>query len=150
MPIKSDLEQGMKDALKAHDEDKKRVYRMALASIKFFEKEHGKAIDENEATTIIQKEIKIRNETLEEAKKAARAEMIFEIEKEILLLESFLPKQLSSDELKEIVSAAIREINAKNAADMGKVMKAVLPKIKGRAANDAVSKTVKELLLTNE
>jgi hypothetical protein len=150
MPIKFDLEQGVKDAMKAHDEDKKRVFRMALASIKFFEKEHGKTLDENEATVIIQKEIKIRKETLEEAKKAARTEMISEVEKEILLLESFLPKQLSSDELKKIVSAAILEVNAKNAADMGKVMKVVLPQVNGRAANDAVSKTVKELLFANE
>ena len=76
--------------------------------------------------------------------------MIANAEEEISLLEAFLPKQLSAEELKAIVLDAIRENNAQSIADMGKVMKSVLEKAKGKAPNDVVSKTVKECLLKND
>ncbi len=150
MGIKADLETAVKDAMRSHDEDRKRVYRLALAAINFSEKNLGKALDEDEVTAIIQKEIKIRNETLVEAKKADRTKMAAEVENEIVLLESFLPQQLTDEELRGLVHDAIRELNAQSIADMGKVMKSVLQQAKGRAPNDQVSKLVKELLLKNE
>ena len=150
MSIKSDMEQGLKDAMKSHDEDRKRVFRMALSSIKFIEKNENKELDEQELIAVLQKEIKIRNETMQEALKSNREDMVSELKNEIILLESFLPKQLSLDDLRKIISAAILETQAKTAADMGKVMKIVLPKVKGRAANDTVSKLVKDLLASND
>lgn len=150
MSIKSDMEQGLKDAMKSHDEDRKRVFRMALSSIKFIEKNENKELDEQELIAVLQKEIKIRNETMQEALKSNREDMVSELKNEIILLESFLPKQLSLDDLQKIISAAILEAQAKTAADMGKVMKIVLPKVKGRAANDTVSKLVKDLLASND
>ena len=150
MSIKADLEQGLKDAMKSHDEDRKRVFRMALSSIKFIEKNENKELDDQELTAILQKEIKIRNETMQEALKSDREEMVSLLKNEIVILEGFLPKQLSVDDLQEIVKSAILEAQAKNAADMGKVMKIVLPKVKGRAANDTVSKLVKDLLASND
>ncbi len=150
MSIKSDLEQGLKDAMKSHDEDRKRVYRMALSSIKFIEKNENKELDDQGLIAVLQKEIKIRNETLQEAVKSGRESMVSEIKNEISLLENFLPKQLSLDEIKEIIISAISEVQAMSAADMGKVIKTVLPKVKGRAANDVVSKLIKDLLSSNE
>ena len=132
--------------MKAHDEDGKRVYRMILSSIKFAEKTAGKELDDNEVVQILQKELKIRKETLAEAEKAGRAESAEEAAKDIAAIEPFLPKQLSPDELKAIIQQVITETGAQSAADMGKVMKAVMPKVKGLAANDMISKTVKELL----
>lgn len=132
--------------MRAHDEDGKRVYRMVLASVKFAEKEAQKELEENEVISILQKEMKIRRESLAESLKAGREEAAAEAQKDIEALEVLLPKQLSIDELKAIVQQVIDEVGAKTAADMGKVMKAVMPKVKGLAANDVISKTVKELL----
>lgn len=146
MSIKENINEKLKDAMKTHDEDGKRVYRMILSSIKFAEKTSGKELDDGEITQILQKELKIRKESLSEAQKADRKESIIEAEKDIMAIEPLLPKQMTQDEVKEIVSAAIRETGASSSADMGKVMKVVMPKLKGMAANDVISKTVKDLL----
>ena len=146
MTIKDNINEKLKEAMKKHDEDGKRVYRMILSSIKFAEKTSGKELEDSEVTQILQKELKIRKESLTEAEKAGREEAAAEAKKDIELIEPFLPKQMTQDELKTIIQTVINEINASSPADMGKVMKAVMPKVKGLAANDLISKTVKELL----
>ncbi len=146
MTIKQQLEENLKEAMKSQDEDRKRVYRVVLASIRYLEKERGKPLDYPATIEVLQKEIKIRREMIEDALKAERSESIEEKKNEISLIETFLPKQLSEDEIKEIVQKAIAEVGAVGPADMGKVMKAVLPQVKGLAPNDQVSKTVRELL----
>lgn len=146
MTIREELNQALKDAMKAQDEDRKRVCRMALSSIKYIEKDKKRELDEGELLDVIQKEIKIRKETLLDAEKADRPETIETVKNDIKILEEFLPKQLSLEELREIVKSAIEKAEAKSPSDMGKVMKLVMPEVKGKAANDVVSKTVKELL----
>ena len=146
MSIKETINDKLKDAMRNHDEDGKRVYRMILASVKFAEKTEGKELADNDVVQILQKELKIRKESLAEAQKAGRETAAAEAEKDIAAIEPLLPKQLGPDELKEIIGQTIAEIGASSAADMGKVMKAVMPKLKGLAPNDLISKTVKELL----
>ena len=146
MTIKETLNEKLKEAMKNHDEDGKRVYRMVLSSVKFAEKTSGKELDDSEVTIILQKELKIRKESLAEAQKAGREEAAAEAQKDIDAIEPLLPKQMSEDDLKAAIQAAIDEIGATSPADMGKVMKAVMPKLKGLATNDVISKTVKELL----
>lgn len=146
MTIKDNINEKLKEAMKKHDEDGKRVYRMILSSIKFAEKTSGKEMEDSEITQILQKELKIRKESLAEAEKAGREEAAAEAKKDIELIEPFLPKQMTEDELKTVIQTIIKEIGASSAADMGKVMKAVMPKVKGLAANDLISKSVKELL----
>ncbi len=146
MSIKDNINEKLKEAMKNHDEDGKRVYRMILSSVKFAEKTTGKELDDSEVTGILQKELKIRKESLSEAEKGGREEAAAEAKKDIELIEPFLPKQMTEDELKAIVQSVIAEIGASTPADMGKVMKAVMPKVKGLAPNDMISKTVKQLL----
>lgn len=146
MTLKETLNNRLKDAMRASDEDGKRIYRMALSSIKYVEKEQGKELNEDDTLQIIQKEIKIRRESLNEALKSGREAAVAEAQKDIEVLETLLPKQMSPDEVKDVVSAAIEEIGASVPADMGKVMKAVMPKLKGLADSSLISKTVKELL----
>ena len=146
MSIKDTLNENLKEAMKAHDEDGKRVYRMVLPALKFAEKTSGKELEESEAIAILQKELKIRRESLDEAVKAGREEAAEEARKDIAAIEPLLPKQLSAEELRQIISEAIAEVGASAPSDMGKVMKAVMPKVKGLADNGLVSKTVKELL----
>jgi uncharacterized protein YqeY len=103
-------------------------------------------LDEMAITALIQKEVKNRREALEEAKKANRDDLVAANEAEIKVLEEFLPKAMSADELRALVQAAITETGAAAPSDMGKVMKVVMPKVAGRAPNDAISSMVKELL----
>ena len=136
----------MKDAMKSGDEVRKRTTRMALANIKQVEVDKRTALDDAAVISLLQKEIKNRREAVEEAKKANRADLIADNEAEIKVIESFLPKAMPAEELSTLAQAAIAEVGAASPADMGKVMKALLPKVAGRAAGDQVSAVVKELL----
>ncbi len=146
MSIKTQLNDSLKDAMKSGDEVRKRTVRMALASIKQVEVDKRVELDDAAVTGILQKEVKNRRESLEEARKANRADLIEANEAEIRVLETFLPKAMPAEELRAIVQAAISETGASTPADMGRVMKAVMPKVAGRAPNDMVSATVRELL----
>jgi hypothetical protein len=146
MSIKDNINEKLKEAMKLHDEDGKRVYRMILSSVKFAEKTSGKELADKEVVEILQKELKIRKETLAEAQKAGREESIAEAEKDIQAIEPLLPKQMTEEEVRAVIQRIIEEVGAVSAADMGKVMKAAMPELKGLAPNDMISKIVKESL----
>lgn len=146
METKAKLNESMKESMKSGDELRKRTIRMVLAAIKQVEVDKRTDLDEMAVTALIQKEVKNRREALEEAKKANRSDLIADNESEIKVLEEFLPKAMSADELRALVQAAITETGAAAPSDMGKVMKIVMPKVAGRAPNDAISSMVKELL----
>ena len=153
MNIKTQLNDSLKDAMKSGDEIRKRTVRMVLAAVKQAEVDKrnnpaGKRaeIDDLAVISLIQKEVKNRRESLEEAKKMDRADLIADNEAEIKVLEVFLPKAMPAEELRAIVQAAITETGAASPADMGKVMKVVMGKVAGRAPNDMISAAVRELL----
>ena len=146
MTIKTQLNESMKDAMKSGDEVRKRTVRMALAAVKQVEVDKRIELDDMAIMALLQKEVKNRRESLEEARKANRADLIADNEAEIKVLEVFLPKAMPAEELRAFVQAAITETGAAGPADMGKVMKTVMPKVAGRAHNDAVSAAVRELL----
>ncbi len=136
----------MKEAMKSGDEVRKRTVRMALAAVKQAEVDKRVELDDAAVMNLLQKEMKNRREAIEEAKKANRADLIADNEAEIKVLEVFLPKAMPAEELSALVQTAIAETGAAGPGDMGKVMKAVMPKVAGRAPNDMVSAAVKELL----
>lgn len=146
MGIKQDIEAALKDAMRAGDEARKRTYRLILSSVKLAEIESGRALDDASLLAVIQKEIKIRRETIDGAQQANRSDLIEQTNEELAILEGFLPKQLSDNELTELVRVAIQETGAISPADTGKVMKALMPKIQGRAPGDRVSQVVRTLL----
>ena len=146
MTIKAQLNDSMKDAMKSGDEVRKRTVRMALAAVKQVEVDKRTELDDIAVMGLLQKEIKNRREAIEEAKKANRPDLIEANEAEIHVLQAFLPKAMPAEELRALVQAAITETDAGSLADMGKVMKTVMPKVAGRAPNDMVSATVRELL----
>jgi uncharacterized protein YqeY len=146
MNIKSQLNESMRDAMKSGDEVRKRTVRMALAAIKQVEVDKRTELDDPAVMGLLQKEIKNRRESLEEAKKANRTDLIASNEAEINVLQAFLPAAMPAEELRALVQSAIAETGASGPADMGKVMKTVMPKVAGRAPNDRVSATVRELL----
>ncbi|HET6598176.1 MAG TPA: GatB/YqeY domain-containing protein [Anaerolineales bacterium] len=148
MSIKTQLNDSMKEAMKSGDEVRKRTVRMVLAAIKQAEVDKRVELDDTAVMNILQKEVKNRRESLEEAKKANRADLVEANEAEINILQAFLPKAMPAEELRALVQAAITETGASSPSDMGKVMKAVMPRVAGRAPNDMVSATVRELLQT--
>ena len=146
MDIKTQLNESMKDAMKSGDKVRKLTVSMVLAAIKQVEVDKRTTLDGLAVTALIQKEIKNRREAIEEAKKANRPDLIAANEAEIKVLEVFLPQAMPAEELRALVQAAIAETGASAPGDMGKVMKVVMPKVAGRAPNDMISSTVKELL----
>jgi uncharacterized protein len=146
MDTKTKLNDSMKEAMKSGDDVRKRTVRMVLAAVKQAEVDKQTTIDDLAVTALIQKEVKNRREAVEEAQKASRPDLVGENEAEIKVLEEFLPKAMPAGELRALVQAAIAETGASAPNDMGKVMKIVMPKVAGRAPNDAISAMVRELL----
>jgi uncharacterized protein YqeY len=135
----------MRQAMRANDDVARRTARMVLAAISW-PKWKTSCRGRCGIMGLLQKEIKNRREAIEEARKADRGDLIGENEAEIKVLEGFLPKAMTPEELRALVQAAIAETGAAVPTDMGKVMKALMPKVAGRAAGDQVSSMVKELL----
>lgn len=146
MDMKTELNNAVKESMKSGNEVRKRTIRMALAAIKQVEVDRRVSLDDAAVLSILQKEIKLRKEALDEAKKANRANLAEDAQAEIDVLTVFLPKGLSVEELRVLVQEAITETGAGAPADMGKVMKTLRPKIAGRSPGDQVSAMVRELL----
>lgn len=146
MSLKAQLEKSLLDAMRANNTQCKNVLRLVLTAVKLAEVEKGTKLDDTGIITIIQREIKQHQETIEGARKANRQDLIDITLKEISILETFLPKQLSQEELIPIVKEAILSSGAKGIKEMGQVMKAILPRVAGKASNEIVSKLVRELL----
>ena len=146
MSLKEQLTNALKNAMKESNTDTKRVIRMIISSIKNIEIDNRKELTDEEVISILHKEIKSRHEVIEGATLNHRQDLIDEAQNDIKIIETFLPKGLSQDEITLIIIECIAEVDAHTPTDMGKVMKIVLPKIAGRAPGNQVSQIVKELL----
>lgn len=145
--LKQKLRDELKQSMLARTELKTSVLRMLLSAINYYEIQKGgagyEATDED-VLAVIQKEAKQRRDSIEEFKKAERQELIDKETKELEMLQVYLPKQMSEEEIKNLVDEAIKQTGAKTMADMGKVMGVLMPKIKDKADGGMVSKIVKE------
>jgi len=146
MDTKAKLENDLKDAMRSGDDTRKRTIRMVLAAIKQTEIDKQVTLDETGVIGILQKEVKTRRESLEEAQKAGRADLAAGTDAEIQVLNGYLPQAMDPAELTALAESVIVEVGATTPADMGKVMKVLLPRVAGRAANDQVSLVVRGLL----
>jgi len=146
MDLKTQLTNAMKESMKSGDKVRKNTVTMVLAAIKQVEVDRRVTLDDPAIVGILQKEIKMRREAFDEAQKAGREDLAKDAQAEIAILTAFLPAGLSADELRALTQAAIAETGASTPADMGKVMKTLLPKVAGRAPGDQVSAMVRELL----
>jgi len=146
MNLKAQLREELKAAMKAGDALRKRVVRMALAEVKNAEIEKSRELEQPEVLGILQKEVKSRRETIEGAKKAERPDLIQVAEAEIGVLEEFLPEALGEDELRALIEEVIAQVGAESMRDIGKVMGALVPKIKGRADGRVANEMVREIL----
>lgn len=147
--LKQKFQEELKQSMLAKDKLKTSVLRLLLSAINYYEIQKGgagyEATDED-VLSVIQKEVKQRKESIKQFKAGGRQDLTDKEQKELEILQKYLPEQMSENQIREIVKETIREIGTATAADMGKVMSALMPKVKGKADGSLVSKIVKEEL----
>lgn len=146
MTLVQKLHQEMLKALKEGERERVSVLRYALSALKNREKDLGRELEDEEAYQVLRGLIKKGREAIEQFRQGKRDDLVQKEEREIEVLESFLPKALSDEELEAIIEEAIRELGAQGPRDLGRVMKAVMTKVKGQAEGQRVSELVKKKL----
>lgn len=146
MSLKTKLEDELKQAMRSGNDLTKSTLRLCLSAIKLAEVDKRGELDESAILGILQKEVKSRRETMEEARAAGRDDLVEGAEAEIEILLAYLPEPLTPEQLLELVQAAIKEAEATSPEDMGSVMKLLMPRIQGRADGKVASAAVREQL----
>lgn len=146
MSLEERLKDEMRSALKSREKLRLSVIRMALAAVKNKEIEEREKLDDGAIVRVINGLVKKGEESLFHFQQANRRDLIEKQEKELEILRSFLPQQLSQDEILTLVDEAIKETNALDMKDLGKVMKSLMPKTAGRADGKVVHQMVREKL----
>ena len=140
------IEGELKEAMKARDAERRDALRLILNALKSSEKELQRPLSEDEELQVLQRERKRRLEAADAFRSGGREEQAVSEERELEILEEFMPEPLSEDEIEEIVDDAIAEVGATSMADLGRVMADVMPQIAGRADGSQVSQIVREKL----
>ncbi|HPI02608.1 MAG: glutamyl-tRNA(Gln) amidotransferase subunit E [Candidatus Aerophobetes bacterium ADurb.Bin490] len=146
MSLNEKLAQDLKEAMKAKDETKTAVIRQIKTAVMNAEIKSKKEMTDDDIVSVIFSLSKAHNESIESFTKGNRPELAEKEKQELEIIMSYLPKQLTDDELREIVKETIAAVNAQSAKEMGKVMGAVMPKVKGRADGTKIGVIVKEFL----
>lgn len=147
MSLLDRLNDDMKQAMRAKDKEKLSVIRMVKASLQNEAIHLGvNTLREEDELTILSRELKQRNESLKEFKNAGRDDLAQKLEKEIEILQVYMPEQLTDEELEKIVKETIAEVNATSKREFGKVMGRIMPKVKGKADGASVQKLVQQHL----
>jgi len=146
MSIKDNLENNMRNAMRSKDDLTRDTLRVLLSSIKLAEIDTGKILDDTGVLAIIQKEVKIRKETIDELENTGRLDLIEKARQEYEILIKYLPAQLADSDIENYTREAIVQISANNLSDMGKVMGILVPRLSGQASPDRISQVVKRLL----
>ena len=146
MALKDQLDADLKAAMKDKDQLKLSTVRMLKSAIKYREIELMKPLEDAGIHAVITSEVKRRRDAVEQYKAGNRPELAAKEDAEIAILQGYLPQQLTREELEAKVAAAVAATGAQGMKDMGKVMKALLPEVQGRAEGSAVSELVKARL----
>ena len=146
MSLVERIEGDLRDAMRARDDDRRDALRLILSSLRAAEKELQRPLHDDEELQVLQRELKRRVEAAEAFRNAGREEQARAEERELDVLEGFMPDPLSEDELEEIVDEVIAEVGATSLRDIGRVMADVMPQVAGRAEGSHVSQVVREKL----
>lgn len=147
MTLKEQLMAGFKDAMKAKDEVRKNTISFARAAIKQYEVDNRQELDDEGIIAILSKQVKMRKDALSDFEKAGRTDLADDYKAEIEILMSYLPEQMDASKIKEAVQAAADEMGIeKDKKNMGRLMGAVMKKVKGLADGNDVRKAVEEFL----
>ena len=146
MTLIADIEAALTEAMRARDGERTGALRLVLSSLRSAEKELGRSLSDQEELQILQRERKRRAEAAEAFRAGDREEQATKEERELEVIEEFMPDPLDEDELERIVDDAIAETGATSIRDLGRVMADVMPQVSGRADGSAVSRLVREKL----
>lgn len=136
----------MKEAMKNKEKQRLSVIRMVKSALQNEAIKLQKELTEDEALTVLNRELKQRKDSLHEFEKANREDLAEKVREEVVILTAYMPKQLSEEEVAEIVKETIQEVGASTKADMGKVMSAIMPKVKGKTDGSVVNRLVQQFL----
>ena len=147
MTLKEKLTNDFKEAMKAKDEVRKNTVNFVRAAIKQYEVDNREELDDEGVLAILTKQVKMRKDALADFEKAGRTDLLDSYNKEIAILQAYLPEQLSPEKIAEVVKATADELGIDGGKqNMGRLMGAVMPKVKGLADGGAVKKAVEEFL----
>ncbi|MCM3746370.1 GatB/YqeY domain-containing protein [Paenibacillus pasadenensis] len=146
MSLSLRLDDDMKQAMRDKDKFRLTTIRMVRAAVKNQEIDLKRPLEDGEILDIVSREIKQRKDSLQEFQKAGRDDLVKDVAAEIDIISVYLPAQLTEEEIKAIVEQTIQETGASSKADMGKVMSALMPKVKGRADGKLVNQAVQQFL----
>ncbi len=146
MSLKEQLANDLKDAIRQRDESRKIAIRMTTSAIKNAEIERGAALSEADVLTLVSREAKQRRESIAEFEKADRRDLVEKERAELEVLKSYLPAQVSRDEIAEAAREVIAEVGAGGPRDKGKVMPVLIGRLAGRAEGREINEVVTELL----
>lgn len=132
--------------MKAKDKETLSVVRMLKASVQNEQIKQGHDLTPDEENALMAKEYKQRKDSLAEFEKGGRQDLVDDTKKEMAVVAKYMPKQMSADEIKQAVEETVDEVNATSMKDFGKVMGAIMPKVKGKADGKEVNQAVKQVL----
>lgn len=146
MSLQEQISAALTDAMRARDEVKMATLRLVLTAIKKREKEARSLLEDQEVISVITTQIKQRRESIEQYRKAGREDLAQTEENELQILQGYMPEQVSEEEISNTLDEIIAEVGAVSMKDMGKVMKAAMAKLAGKAEGGAINAMVKEKL----
>ena len=150
MTLRATLDSDLKEAMRNKDVIKRTVLRTVLSEIRNAEIAKQNTLDDSGIEVVITKQAQQRKDSIEAYITAERHDLVDKETQELNILSSYLPEQMSDDEVKEIVKGVIRDVGAKDISDMGKVMGAIMPKVRGRADGKVVNGMVTQILKSSE
>ena len=146
MSLRQDIHKDIAVAMKAGDKERLSTVRMLMSAIKYKEVDAHRDLNDEETIAVISTLVKQRQDSIEQFTKGNRLDLVEKESKELAVLRTYLPPQLSEAEVRDIIKKAVAETGAAGQKDMGKLMKVVMPQVKGKADGKMVNDIVKELL----
>ena len=140
------IDKDMIEAMKSKDKNRLTVIRMVKAQLKQEQIDHKKELNDDLVIDVVNKQIKMRRDSINEFEKAGRTDLVMQTQSEIDILLEYLPEQLSEDEVNSIISEVFNEVKPSSVKDMGKVMGLAQTKLKGKADMKVVSTIIREKL----
>lgn len=146
MTLSERINNDLKEAMKSKDSFRLSVIRMVKGAMQLAKPNPREELTDDDVITVISKQIKMRNDSIKEFEDAGRSDLVEQNKKEIEILNTYMPKQLSEEELTEIIDKIFEEVKPTSQKDMGLIMKNISPLVKGKADMSLVNKLVKERL----
>lgn len=146
MELKTQLKSDLATAMREGDRNKRDTLRMLLAAIKQVEVDEQTTLDEDGVQAVLSKQAKQRRETIADAEKAGRMEMVEDEKGELAIIETYLPQMMTEDEIRLVAEEVIADAGATGMKDMGRVMGQLMPRLQGKADGRVVSNVVRQLL----